>query len=376
MSATAAPPVPSTQLTQPGRFGSTERFAVGAYAISILSALFLSGLLVAMTGGSATSVFDALLDGSLRSPGAWGLTATTMAPLLLVAVGSILSSRAGLVNIGQEGQLILGSAFAAYLAVRLPLHAAVSLPVTLLFAGFGGLLWAGLAALLKRRFAIPEVLSTLLLTFIAFPFTVLGLRFQSLLGDRSERVNHVNTGEQLPEDMRLPNLALFGNQIDSGALLAVGVAVVLAVVLARSVLGFKLDIVGKNPRTAQRFGISATRAGVLALLASGFFAGVAGGVLLTGGAASDRFSAGYSNNFGWDGLLVALLARNRMALAIPMAFVFASLRTGSSFLASTGVDRKITDVVQALLVLALLIPPALIFLRERRQALAATRERV
>ena len=100
------------------------------------------------------------------------------------------------------------------------------------------------------------------------------------------------------------------------------------------------------PRTADR-----SRARGVGLLRR-----VAGAVLLTGGASGDRLSVGYSGNYGWDGLLVALVARNRLLVAIPTAFVFAALRTGSSFLAATGVDRRMTDVVQALLVLALLIP--------------------
>jgi simple sugar transport system permease protein len=81
-------------------------------------------------------------------------------------------------------------------------------------------------------------------------------------------------------------------------------------------------------------------------------------------------------NIGWVGLLVALVANNRAMAVIPMAFVFASLRTGSGFLASTGIERRVTDVVQGLIVLALLLPPAIMFIRERRRALASARSRV
>jgi general nucleoside transport system permease protein len=147
---------------------------------------------------------------------------------------------------------------------------------------------------------------------------------------------------------------------------------VLTVMVGRTVLGSRIDMLGFNPRAAQRFGVSAGPLSAAVLIGSGATAGVAGAVLLTGGAASDRLVFGFSGNFGWDGLLVALLARNRVMLAIPMAFVFAMLRTGSSFLAATGVDRKMTDVVQALLVLALLLPPALLFIRDRRRSLRPT----
>lgn len=347
--------------------------AIGLYVLSLSAAIFVSALLVAATGGSATAVFDALLDGSLRSQGAWGLTLTTSAPLLLVAVGTIVATRAGLVNIGQEGQLLIGTCAAAYFAVRVGGPGWFVIAVALLAGAAGGGAWAGIAAGLRAWRNVPEVLTTLLLTFVAFPLMTFGLRQSWLLKDRdTERMNQLNSGERLPANANLPDLMIFGNSIDSGFFVAIGLAFVLTVMVGRTVLGSRIDMLGFNPRAAQRFGVSAGPLSAAVLIGSGATAGVAGAVLLTGGAASDRLVFGFSGNFGWDGLLVALLARNRVMLAIPMAFVFAMLRTGSSFLAATGVDRKMTDVVQALLVLALLLPPALLFIRDRRRSLRPT----
>jgi ABC-type uncharacterized transport system permease subunit len=331
----------------------------GLYVVSVLGALALAALLVSATGGSASAVWSALIDGSIRSPGAWGLTLTTMAPLLLVAVGAIAATRAGLINIGQEGQLILGACFAAYFAVRLPGPGPVVLVAILLLAAVGGGLWAAIAAVLKVWRNVPEVLTTLLLTFVAFPLLTYGLRNEWLLGDREVRIRHINSGEQIPFDTRLPNVDVLGNKIDSAVILSVAAAFIVWYVLGRTRLGARIDVLGLNPRAAQRFGVPQRPLTAAVLVASGCFAGVAGAVLLTGGASGDRLSVGYSGNYGWDGLLVALVARNRVLVAIPTAFVFAALRTGSSFLAATGIDRRMTDVVQALLVLALLIPPAI-----------------
>lgn len=337
------------------------------YAASVSVALVLAGLLVSLTGGSALEVGNALIKGSLRSPGAWGLTLTAMAPLLFVAVGAVIANRAGLVNIGQEGQLLFGAMFAAYAAVRVPGPGWLAILASLGAAAIGGGLWAGIAAVLRTWRNLPEVLTTLLLTFVAFSVMSFGLRNRWLLGDRdTTRRRHISSGEQIPLDTRLPNLHLFGNSIDLGVLIALAVAVAATAVVARTTLGARIDVLGLNPRAAQRFGVSRIRLTNGVLIASGALAGAGGAMLLLGGASGDRLSAGYSNNNGWDGLLVALLARNRVMAAIPMAFVFASLRTGSSFLASTGVDRKMTDVVQALLVLALLLPPAIEQLRRHR----------
>ena len=338
------------------------------YAVSIGGAIAVSALLVSVTGGSASAVFAALIDGSIRAPGAWGLTLTTMAPLLFVAVGTIVSTRAGLVNIGQEGQLLIGACFGAYLAARLPGPGPLVLAGAMLFAGVGGALWAAIAAALRAWRNVPEVLTTLLLTFVAFPLSVYGLRRAWLIGDRSSaRVNHINSGKPIAADAKLPDLAVLGNAVDAGTLIAIVVSVIVAAVLARTWLGNRITVLGLNPRAAQRFGVPSRPLLAATLIFSGFFAGIGGSVLLHGGAVGDRFTAGYSGNFGWDGLLVALLARNRVLVAVPMAFVFAALRTGSGFLASTGVDRKMTDVVQALLVLALLLPPAIASISDRRR---------
>lgn len=355
------------------RFPSSNAgFTVGLYVMSLAGAIVLSGLLVALTGGSTGDVTSALLDGSLRSPGAWGLTLTTTAPLLLVAVGTIVATRAGLVNIGQEGQVLIGAAFAGYAAVRLGGPGWVVVTGALMFGAVGGGVWAGIAAGLRAWRKVPEVLTTLLLTFISFPLLTFGLSQSWLIADRdTERRNQLNTGEIIPTDARLPDLRVFGNAIDSGFFVAAGLAAILTLLIGRTLLGTRVDMLGFNPRAAQRFGVAAGPLSAAVLVGSGATAGVAGAVLLTGGAAGDRLVFGFSGNFGWDGLLVALLARNRIMVALPVALVFGMLRTGSGFLAATGVDRKITEVVQALLVLSLLLPPAILFIRDRRRSLKA-----
>lgn len=375
------PPLASRPPTLSSRLAPTRselRAGMPVLAVHVASlalAVNLSALLVAATGGSPTAVLGALVDGSLRSPGAWGLTMTTMAPLLIVASGTIVATRAGLVNIGQEGQLLIGAAFAAYFATRLPGPGPLVLVLSMLLAAVGGGLWAGIAAWLRVKRSVPEVLSTLLLVFVAFPLLVLGLRHRSLLLDRDDtRINHVNSGDLIPADTLLPDIALFGNRVDSGIVVGLALAVILAWLLARTLLGFRIRMLGLNARSAQRFGVPSGRYLAGCLIASGALAGVAGAVLLHGDAGGDRITPGVSRNFGWDGLLVALLARDKISRAIPMAFVFAMLRTGSSFLASTGVDRKMTDVVQALLVLALLLPAAVLTVIERRRLASATAE--
>lgn len=349
------------------------------YALSVSGALLVSAVLVQVTGGEWQPVLTALLDGGLRNPGRWGETLGTAAPLLLVAVGTVISARAGLINIGQEGQLAIGAAFATYFAFLIGGPGPLNVVLLLVAGAIGGALWAGIAAVLRFWRGVPEVLSTLLLVAVAGQAVAYGLRWQwLLLAPEASRGNRNQVSEQLAADNRLPRHHIFGNEIPISFDLAVILAVVVAFALARTVWGFRIRMLGQNPRVAQRSGVSQTRYGTAALMLGGAFAGLAGAVMLAGGGfafGNYQLVPGFSANIGWTGLLVALVARERALVCIPVAVVFAALRTGSGFVSGTGVEGRITDVIQGLLVLALLVPPAVMFLRDRRRARAATTAR-
>lgn len=337
----------------------------GMYAVSIAVALSLSAGLIAITGGPWRKVLSALLDGSIRNPGRWGGTLAEAAPLLIVALGAIISTRAGLVNIGQEGQLAVGAACAAIVATR---GSGPFVLVLAIAAGFlGGAFWAGIAALLRYWRKVPEVISTLLLVFIAAQATgYLLTRTFLLLDSDPNKPNRVQTSAQLDSATRIGQVRIFGNEFPWSVPVSVLLAIGVGLLLHRSVWGFRLTVLGRNPRTAQRIGVPVVMAGAAALAISGAMAGLAGAAMLAGGTANYRYTPGFANSVGWEGLLVALVARNRPMVCLPIAFIFASLRTGSGFLAATGVERSIVDVVRALLVLALLVPPAVAAVQRRR----------
>lgn len=349
------------------------------YAISVFVALALSALLVEATGGDWRPVVTALLDGSLRNPGRWGETLGAAAPILLVAIGTIVSSRAGLINIGQEGQLAIGAAFATYFGFLIGGPGPINIVIMLIAGIAGGAIWAGIAGVLKFRRNVPEVLSTLLLVNVAGQAVAYGLRRQSLLlAPAADRGNRNQVSQKLTPDRRLPRPDILGNEFPISVYLAIGLAGLAAFMLGRTVWGFRLRMLGQNPRAAQRVGVSQGRYGMAALMISGGFAGLAGAAMFTGGGFSFgnyQLVPGFATSIGWTGLLVALVAREKALILIPVAFVFAGLRTGSGFVGSTGVEARITDVIQGLIVLALLIPPAVMFIRDRRRARATATAR-
>ncbi len=362
---------------QRSKFGVTAE-VVALYALCLFVALALAAICVAATGGSWTNVYTAMLDGSIRKPGRWGLTLGVSAPILLGALGTIVNGRAGLVNIGQEGQLVMGSCLAAYVAVRLGGPGPFVLVIAMFFGVIGGAVWAGIAGALRYYRNVPEVLSTLLMGTVAANLMGWGLRNQwLLLAPAAGRANRNQVSEPLAANTRIPRVTWFGNEFPLSVLLALGLSVVVWVIIDRSVIGFRLRMLGRNPKTARRSGVAERRYGIGAMLVSGGLAGLGGGVMLAGGDFGNyQLVANFGAGIGFAGLLAALVARQRVIVLVFVAFLFGCMRTGSGFLRASGVSGRIADVVQGLLVLAMLLPPAILYVRERRRALSATSTRV
>ncbi|MCF8528248.1 MAG: hypothetical protein K9G24_02775 [Candidatus Nanopelagicales bacterium] len=339
---------------------------IGLYALSIAVALGLAGVLVSLTGASPLDAVQAIFQGSLSDASALGLTLDKAAPLLIVAVGTCVATSAGLFSIGQEGQVVIGATVGATVAIYLHGPGPLVLIVTLFGAALGGAAWAAVAALLFYWRGVPVVISTLLLIYIAYQVVFYAVTQPWFLMETGRNVAAPQS-DQIRPDAWLPRIGEYpGLNFSLMVVIAVVLAIGTKVVLDRTTWGFRLRMLGLNRNAARRAGVSAVLLGSGALMISGAFAGLAGGALLTGG--NHRLQPGISENVGWDGLLVALVARNNPVVAIPVAFFFGVLRAGGGFLASTGVPRYIVDVVTAILVLAVVFPPAYQYLRREARA--------
>jgi ABC-type uncharacterized transport system permease subunit len=348
------------------RPGADAWRTAGITVACVAVACALGALLVALADGSPSEVVDALYTGSIADSAGWSQTLVNAAPLLLVALGACIANRAGVFNIGQEGQLLIGAMVGCFVALRLQGPGWVVITVALVAAAAGGGAWSGISAAMYYTRGVNVVVTTLLLTFIAAQVVQFAVLSPSLLQEKG-----MGNGPARPQSDAVPEylrLASFGQYPDLtigvGVIIALLAAVGLAVLLNRSRWGFRLGMLGLNPMAARHAGVRASRLGGSALVLSGAFAGLAGGVILMG--TVFRLQPAISNNFGWDGLLVALVARSRPGLAIPVAVLFGGLRAGSSYLAATGVPAYLVDVIQALLVLAFVIPPVLSALWGRR----------
>ncbi|MCH2506261.1 MAG: hypothetical protein MK125_11970, partial [Dehalococcoidia bacterium] len=182
------------------------------YALSIVIALLIAGTLVEATGGDWRPVLSALLDGSVRRPGRWGETLGVAGPLLLVALGTVVSAKAGLVNIGQEGQLLFGAAVATYFSLLIGGPGPLNVVLILVFGAIGGAAWAGIAAGLRYWRGVPEVLSTLLLVTVSIQTVAYGRRWEwLLLAPQSSRGNRNQVSKQLASNNRIPRPESYAN---------------------------------------------------------------------------------------------------------------------------------------------------------------------
>lgn len=343
----------------------------GLYAGFILVGVFAAGLLVALSDTSPLDVARALVNGSIGSDAGRGLSIDKATPILIVALGAIVASRAGMLNIGNEGQLLMGATAAVSVALHVNGPIWLVMGLTLLAGFVGGALWAGIAALMHFTRRVDVIITTLLLNFVAVEVVSFMVNRDYLL--RETRVGNsltVPQTDRIPATLHLPKIRIGGVEFHSGVIIAVVAFVIVGFLLPRTAWGFRSRMLGANQAAARSAGVRPARIGGAALMISGGLAGLAGGVMLTG--SSYRVQTGFASNVGYQGLLVALMARQNPWGALIAAGFFGVLRAGGGFLASTGVPSYFVDVVLAVVVLAALLPPVVEpYLRRRRSPASA-----
>ena len=327
-----------------------------AQAVIVLVAIVgTTALLLAVGGYAVDSGLAALWRGSL---GSWyAFTSATLVraiPLLFTGVAVAVAFRAGVLNIGAEGQLLAGAAAAAAVAISLNGFPAVIVVLLALAASaMGGLAWASIAAYLRSRFAVLEVISTIMLNFVALHGVSYLVR-----GPLQEPTHIYPQSSTINDAFHLPRVVGAG-RLHSGLLLALGVSIVAGWVLRRTAAGFRLIAAGESPSAATSAGrIDVMATTTLTFLASGALAGLAGGVEVLGVtfALYENISPGY----GYTAIAVALLARLDPWRIVATAVLFGGLEAGAGAMQrDAGVPSTLVTVIEAALILAVVAVGAL-----------------
>ncbi len=316
---------------------------------ALVVAFGLTLLVIALTGQSPRIAMIALAQGAFGSSYAVADTLTKTVPLLLTGLGVAIAFRTRLWNVGGEGQFLVGalaaSALGAYALDGLP--APLLIPLILLAGAIAGAFWAGLAGWMRVRRNVPEVISTIMLNFVAAQ-----LLSYLVHGPMQERSHAQPATTALPPNAVLPTLWA-GTTLHAGLPLALALTVAVAVLLSRTLTGFTWRVVGANPEAARVAGLDVDRSRIAAMLWSGGLCGLAGAVELSGvlGTLYENYAPGY----GFTAVAVALLGRLNPYGIIASALFFGALTAGSGSMERTaGISANLSYVLEAITLLVLL----------------------
>lgn len=370
MSATPAIPPgsenPSPSPDATGRGTQLSRTIVFS-VLAVVLAFAVGAILIAGQGRSPIAAYGALLDGAFGNRNSLAETLVRTVPLALAGIGISIAFRAGVFNVGAEGQLFVGGMVAAWIGVAFPdLPGAILLPSMIVAAFAAGALWSAVAGWLKLRFRANELITTIMLNYIAI-FLVAYL----LHGPLQDPDSPLGQTALLPHDAWLPAL-LAKTRLHAGLVLVIAAVLVSHMFLWRTVWGFRLRVVGFNPWAALNAGIESPRVVMIAFLLSGGLAGLAGFAEVAG--VQHRMIEGLSPGYGYTAIIVALLGQTTPFGVLLASILFAALQVGASTMESAAhVPGTLTTIIQGLVVLFLIAhrAPHLVLRRLRRASAVA-----
>jgi simple sugar transport system permease protein len=317
---------------------------------SVAAALVVGAIFLALTGDNPYTVYKHMVDTAFGNSRGLSETLVSATPLILTGLAAAVAFKMLVWNIGAEGQFLLGAIFSSGIAIAMGsgTPAAIAIPAVIIAGALGGALWASIAAIPRVYLGTNEIITTLMLNFIALNL-INYLIFGSKSPWRDPAVSTFPSGRPIPESFRLTE---FFKRLDVGIFIAVAVALVAWFLISRTRWGFEVRVVGDSAETARYAGISVPRKILGVFLLSGAFAGLAGGLWVAGpvGALDPRSLV---LGFGFTGIIVAALARLNPVAVIPVAVLMGALNNAGPSLQSIGVPPEIVTMLQgAILIFA------------------------
>ncbi len=335
--------------------------------VSVVLGLAAGAGAVLLAGTSPVDAYTALFQGAFTNHNAFTETLVSTIPYIFLGLSVAIGFRAGLFNIGGAGQLFLGGIFAAFVGYRVTgLPAAVHLPLALLAGMVGGFLWGAVPGLLKARFGAHEVITTIMLNYVAALLT-------DLLVNKGPMSDPHTASPETPAMLSTATLPIIipGSRLHFGLFLALLAVPVVWFLIERTTLGFRIRAVGLNAAAARVAGISVGWTMAIVMGISGALAGLAGAVQVLG--VSGVLTPSLSSGVAFDAIAVALLAGSNPVAVLPAAFLFGALKSGSSFMQlQVQVSADLISVVQAA-VIVFVAAPLLVRVIFRLRAVPATR---
>lgn len=319
---------------------------------ALILSFIVGGILIAIIGINPIEAYWALLRGMFGSTDRIAGSIARSVPFIGSALALAFAFRAGLFNIGAEGQLLVGGVTAAWVGTWVflgDLPGILAIPIILLAGAAGGAIWGGIPGVLRARTGAHEVISTIMLNSIGLFMVrwIVNSRDPVILRDVNASVPRT---EPIADTAVLPELVDSQPNLHLGLFVMIAVCIGLAFVIRRTTFGFETTTVGTNPDAAHYSGISVQRIIILAMALSGAFAGLAAASEVSG--TNQFFQPGTFAFIGFDGIAIALLARSNPIAIIPAAFLWGSLLSGAPLMQQEAdVSIDVVRIIQAMVLL-------------------------
>lgn len=320
-------------------------FAYGAPLFTVLAALGVSAIPLVWLGvNPLSSYYQIFVSNPTEIRGLANILVTTV-PLFLAGLAVFIPLKAGVWNIGAEGQLFVGAIIGSAIALNLEWPLYLLLPTMILAAGFVGAAYGAIPGYLRAEHNVNEIISSLMLTFVATTFTGYLLR-GPMQGDGGQSAT-----DRLPDAARLPTV--IHPRLHIGVGLVIVIAVLIYLLINNTRLGYEITFIGSTPAAATQAGISEYKTYITVFVLGGLLAGIAGIIEIAG--VHGRLFEGFSPEYGFTAIAVALLGRNGVFRVLLAAVFFAVITTGGTTIAVTqNVPTAIINVIVALTILFLL----------------------
>lgn len=350
MTAPSSPPaLPRRQYSTSSQWG---HIAVAALppVLAVVAALAVGAVVLLLLGVDPLRAYAVLLSGGWSDVSGLTQSVVKATPLLLVGLGIVIAFRASVINIGGEGQIIVGALAATIFALALKdLPGWLLIPIVLIMGFLAGAVWGFVPGILKARLGVNEILTTIMLNAVALQ--LMNLLLHDALMDPAQKAagTYIAQSARLPEQAWLPRLVP-QTSLHAGAILALLLAVVVYVFLWRTTIGYRIRAVGLNPDASHYAGIPVPFYQALSLTLAGGFAGLAGAVEIIG--VHRRLLEGITSGYGFSGIVVALFGKLHPLGAIPASFLFGTLLVGGDKMQrAMQVPSALIDTLLGLIVL-------------------------
>jgi simple sugar transport system permease protein len=321
---------------------------IGVPVASLLAAATVGGLILIIAGNNPLEAYETMIDASFNGWRPFTRTLTLATPLILTGLAAAVAFRMKIWNIGAEGQLYMGAIAAGGLALALPadLPKPLMLVAIMLAGAVAGAVWAGFAAVPKAYMNTDEVITTLMLNFVALSFMNY-LIFGTVSFWRDAEASFP-VGKFIPESAELPIIL---NRLHYGLAIAVVAAVVLWWVLRRGTWGFELRAIGDSQEASRYAGMRVSTKVLSVLAVSGALAGIAGAIEVSGVVKQLDPRAISAQQLGFTGIVVAAMARLNPLGVLPVAVLLAAIITSASSMPRVGIEPEIVFLLQGLIFL-------------------------